>query len=82
MRASYAGPVAALILIASVVVPTSGKAEEDLRAKGDRLCRGDARRLCHDILSLGDQAVLACFQENKARLSSGCRKFLVEAGQL
>ena len=82
MRASHAGSFAALVLVAAVIVPAPGRAEEDMRAKGARLCHGDARRLCHDVLRDGDGAVLSCFQQNAARLSGGCRKFLADMGQL
>lgn len=67
----------ALLFAAS---PTS--AEESLRAKGDRLCKYDARRLCRTVLAEGDFAVLGCFQQKKTRLSAPCRKFLIGIGQL
>jgi hypothetical protein len=73
---------AALSLLIATAVPGPGYAQDDLRAKGARFCNGDARRLCKDVLGQGDMIVLACFQEHKARLSSGCRKFLIEVGQL
>ena len=71
-----------LSVAATTVVSTLAIAQEDMRAKGARLCNGDARRLCKEVLGQGDMVVLSCFQENRTRLSSGCRKFLQEAGQL
>jgi hypothetical protein len=54
----------------------------DLREQGDRACRGDARRLCRNVLGQGDMAVLQCFQMNRQKLSAPCAKFLREVGQL
>jgi hypothetical protein len=55
---------------------------DDVRARGDRACNGDARRLCRPFLSKGDMAVLHCFQSNRKRLSGSCARFLREVGQL
>jgi hypothetical protein len=57
-------------------------AQDDVRARGERACKGDASRLCKDVLEAGDSAVLACFQKNQERLSAPCRKFLAEQGQI
>ena len=56
--------------------------QDDPRVRGDRACRGDAQRLCRNVLNQGDMAVLQCFQNNRRRLSSTCAKFLREVGQL
>jgi hypothetical protein len=71
-------------IVVSVVACLSSAAfaQEDMRARGDRLCQNDARRLCRAVLSQGDMAILQCFQTNKRRLSVGCAKFLREVGQL
>jgi len=69
------------IALASAV-PIPGYAQDDLRKQGDKACRGDGPRLCKKVLGQGDMAVLQCFQQNKARLSSTCRKFLTDVGQL
>ena len=57
-------------------------AQDDIRKRGDRACGGDSRRMCTKVFQGGDMAVLACLQQNKVRLSGGCRKFLTEIGQL
>ena len=73
---------ATLVLLATTAVSAPSYAQDELRAKGDRACSGDARRLCKSVLGQGDMVVLLCFQENKSRLSGPCRKFLIEVGQL
>ncbi len=59
-----------------------GGARDDLRARGDRACKSDARRLCRPVLGQGDMPVLHCFQTHRKRLSAHCAKFLREVGQL
>jgi hypothetical protein len=70
------------VLLATAAVSAPSYAQDEMRAKGDRACSGDARRLCKSVLGQGDMVVLSCFQENKSRLSGSCRKFLIEVGQL
>jgi hypothetical protein len=60
----------------------SAHAQDDMRARGDRACNGDAKRLCSKFFGQGDMMMLQCFQEHKARLSRSCFKFLTEVGQL
>jgi hypothetical protein len=67
-------------LLASV--PTPGHAQDDLRERGNRACRGDAPRLCKKVIDQGDMVILSCFQQNRDKLSATCRKFLTEVGQL
>ena len=64
------------------LIPSISLAQDDVRARGERACKGDASRLCKDVLQDGDGAVLACFQQNQKRLSDPCRKFLMEQGQI
>jgi hypothetical protein len=72
----------ALALAVLVGGVPAARAQDDLRAKGDRACNGDAKRLCSKFFGQGDMVVLQCFQNHKTRLSTPCRKFLIEVGQL
>jgi hypothetical protein len=81
-RAALFASAALTLLTATMAVPTLSQAQEDLRAQGDRACRGDARRLCRHGLGQGDGVVLSCFQAKRAQLSGSCRKFLTNVGQL
>jgi hypothetical protein len=44
-------------------------------------CARDASRYCRALMGDGDQAVLACLKEHRARLSKGCEKVLTDHGQ-
>jgi hypothetical protein len=41
----------------------------------ERACRGDAHRLCKDVIS-DEFQVASCLQENRHRVSHGCRTVL------
>jgi hypothetical protein len=67
---------------ALVSEPAYAQQQDPMRARGDKACNGDAKRFCSKFFGQGDMVMLSCFQQNKARLSSKCHKFLVEVGQL
>jgi len=48
---------------------------------GHDACARDVTRHCRAVMNDGDQAVLACLKQNRARISKGCDKVLVEHGQ-
>ena len=73
---------AALALSVALAGAIPARAQDDVRARGDRACNGDAKRLCSKFFGQGDMVILQCFQEHKTRLSTPCRKFLTEVGQL
>lgn len=49
--------------------------------QGHDACARDVTRHCRAVMNDGDGAVLACLKENRARISKGCEKVLVEHGQ-
>ena len=73
---------AAVLTLGTMLSVAPGYAQDDIRARGDRACKSDAPRLCKHAFQGGDMAILACFQQNRARLTSTCRKFLTDIGQL
>jgi hypothetical protein len=44
-------------------------------------CARDVSRFCRAKMNDGDQVVLACLKQNRARLSKACEKVLTEHGQ-
>ena len=81
MRSTRLGFAAlAFAILSAGILPAH--AQDDMRARGDRACNGDAKRLCSKFFGQGDMVILQCFQAHKARLSGACRKFLTEVGQL
>ena len=58
-----------------------GQAQDDMRKRGDRACKTSSNKLCSKFFGQGDMMILSCLQQNKARLTGSCRKFLTEIGQ-
>jgi hypothetical protein len=48
---------------------------------GHDACARDVSRFCRAHINDGDQIVLACLKEHRARLSRACEKILTEHGQ-
>ena len=49
-------------------------------AQGQDACARDASRFCRAHLNDGDQVVLACLKQNRARLSKACQQTLASHG--
>jgi len=48
---------------------------------GHDACARDVSRFCRARINDGDQVVLACLKQNRAKLSKACEKVLTEHGQ-
>ncbi len=82
MQASRIKLFAAVALSIGALVPLTANAQDDIRARGDKACGSDSRRMCSKFFGQGDMVVLNCLQQNKARLGKTCHKFLADIGQL
>jgi hypothetical protein len=49
--------------------------------QGHDACARDVARFCRAHINDADQLVLACLQQNRARLSRACAKVLTDHGQ-
>ena len=49
--------------------------------QGHDACARDVSRFCRKVMNDGDQVVLACLKEHRARLSKACEQVLTEHGQ-
>jgi hypothetical protein len=70
IRVLFAVPL--MLLAASALAQGAG--ENDA-------CARDVSRFCRAKMNDGDQIVLACLQQNRARLSKACAKVLTDHGQ-
>ena len=82
MRLSLFSATLALIVVTGSVGPASAQQQDELRRRGDIACKASSNKLCSKFFGHGDMAILACLQQNKAKLAPSCRKFLTEIGQL
>jgi|SRR6185295_6614012 len=61
------------VLIASAASAQSGRPDPG--------CARDVSRFCRAHMDEGDQVILACLKQNRARLSKTCAKVLADHGQ-
>ena len=65
-----------LFIIPFVLIASAASAQQ-----GQDACARDAQRFCRAHLNEGDQVVLACLKQNRARLSRACQEVLTRHGQ-
>ena len=65
-----------LAVVPLVLLASSASAQQ-----GRDACSRDASRFCRPHLGEGDQAVLACLKEHRARLGKACQQTLTDNGQ-
>lgn len=65
----------ALVIVVSPVLGQGGTPEEQ------RACSADVKRYCRKVISEGDFSILACLQQNRAKISKTCQKVLLDRGQ-
>jgi len=65
------------LFVMSLVLFASGASAQ----QGHDACARDVSRCCRAHMNDGDQVVLACLKEHRARLSKACDKVLTDHGQ-
>jgi len=65
-------------VIPFVVLASTASAQQQ---QGHDACARDVSSFCRAYMNSGDSAVLACLQQNRARISRACDKVLTEHGQ-
>jgi cysteine rich repeat protein len=66
-----------VFLIPLIVMASAASAQQ----QGHDACARDVARHCRAVMNDGDQVVLGCLKQNRARLSKACEKVLTEHGQ-
>jgi hypothetical protein len=67
-----------LFIIPFVLLASAASAQQQ---PGHDACARDVTRFCRAHMNEGDQVVLACLKEHRARLSKACEKVLTDHGQ-
>ncbi len=65
-----------LFLIPLALMVSSASAQQ-----GHDACARDVSRFCRAVMNDGDQVVLSCLKQHRARLSKACEKVLTDHGQ-
>jgi hypothetical protein len=68
-----------LVVIPFVVLAVSSASAQ--QRPGQDACGRDASRFCRAHLSEGDQVVLACLQQHRAKLTKACQATLASHGR-
>jgi hypothetical protein len=66
-----------LLALPLVLIASNALAQQ----QGHDACARDVSRFCRAYMQQGDQVVLACLKQNRARLSKACDKVLTDHGQ-
>jgi hypothetical protein len=69
--------MARILFIVPIVLMASAASAQ----QGHDACARDVSRFCRAQMNDGDQIVLACLKQNRARLSKACEKVLTDHGQ-
>jgi len=65
-----------LFVIPFVLIASAAPAQQ-----GHDACARDVSRFCRAQMNDGDQIVLACLQQNRARISKACQQTLASHGR-
>jgi hypothetical protein len=65
----------------SLAIPLVLLASTAFAQQGHDACARDVSRFCRKVMNDGDQVVLACLKEHRARISKACNQVLVDHGQ-
>ena len=63
------------------IIPIVLMASAASAQQGHDACARDVSRFCRAQMNDGDQIVLACLKEHRAKLSKACAKVLTDHGQ-
>lgn len=67
-----------LYVVPFVLMVSSAAAQQ---REGHDACARDVSRFCRAHMQEGDQIVLACLKQNRARISKACQQTLASHGQ-
>lgn len=72
------------LTLLSVSVPAGAIAQQQSRsgtAQEQAACSRDVQRFCRPVIDQGDFTILACLQQNRAKLTKACNQVLKNHGQ-
>jgi len=67
-----------LFVIPLVLMASGASAQQK---QGQDACARDVSRFCRAQMQDGDQIILACLKQNRAKLSKACQQMLASHGQ-
>jgi Cysteine rich repeat len=67
-----------LFVLPLVLMTSSASAQQRV---GEDACSRDVSRFCRAQMQAGDQIILACLKQHRARISKACQQMLASHGQ-
>jgi hypothetical protein len=71
--------MARFLFVVPFLLMASGASAQ--QRQGHDACARDVSRYCRAQMNDGDQIVLACLKQNRARISRACQQVLISHGQ-
>jgi hypothetical protein len=69
------------LFVVPFLLMASGASAQQQQRQGHDACARDVSRFCRAQMNDGDQIVLACLKQNRARISKACQQTLASHGQ-
>jgi hypothetical protein len=71
------------LMLLSLSVSTGAIAQQQRSGTPEeqKACSRDVQRFCRPVIDQGDLTILACLQENRAKLAPACEQVLKNHGQ-
>ena len=69
--------MAKILFVIPLVLMASGASAQ----QGHDACARDVSKFCRAQMQEGDQIILACLKQNRARISKACQQMLASHGQ-
>ena len=66
------------LILPLILIASSASAQQQ---PGHDACARDVSRFCRAHMQEGDQIVLACLKQNRAKISKACQQMLASHGQ-
>ena len=70
-----------ILFIIPLVLIASAASAQSKKKQGHDACARDVSRYCRAQMQDGDQIVLACLKQNRAKISKACQQTLASHGQ-
>ena len=69
------------LMLSSILISPAFAQQRSGTPEEQKACTRDVERFCRKIMDQGDFVVLACLQQNRAKLTAACAQVLTNHGQ-
>jgi hypothetical protein len=69
------------VAVSSMAVSSASAQQRSGTQDEQKACSRDVSRFCRPLMDQGDFVILACLQQNRAKLTKACNQVLLNHGQ-